>query len=276
MPATKVQFHDLRDRCVLVTGGGSGIGAALVEGFVRQGARVAFVDIDERAGADLCERLDDLTGYKPHFIPGDLRDIEAVRHTAEAAAESLGAIHVLVNNAARDDRQVLEAVTEESWDESQAVNLRHLFFMSQAVAPHMRQAGGGSIVNFSSIAFLLNMGEIPGYATAKAGIVGLTSFWVGQRRRQIGVRRALGATRGHILHYFQTENFLLATFGILIGMVLAYGINLFLMHRYELPRMPAIYFPVGAIALWLIGQLAVLGPALRAAAVPPVVATRSA
>jgi len=107
------------------------------------------------------------------------------------------------------------------------------------------------------------------------GIVGLGSFWVAQRRRQIGVRRALGATRGHILHYFQTENFLLATFGILIGMVLAYGINLFLMHRYELPRMPAIYFPVGAIALWLIGQLAVLGPALRAAAVPPVVATRS-
>jgi putative ABC transport system permease protein len=107
------------------------------------------------------------------------------------------------------------------------------------------------------------------------GIVGLGSFWVAQRRRQIGVRRALGATRGHILHYFQTENFLLATFGILIGMVLAYGINLFLMHRYELPRMPAIYFPVGAVALWLIGQLAVLGPALRAAAVPPVVATRS-
>ena len=107
------------------------------------------------------------------------------------------------------------------------------------------------------------------------GIVGLGSFWVAQRRRQIGVRRALGARRADILHYFQTENFLLATFGIALGMVLAYGINLFLMTRYELPRLPAIYFPVGAIALWLIGQLAVLGPALRAAAVPPVVATRS-
>ena len=107
------------------------------------------------------------------------------------------------------------------------------------------------------------------------GIVGLASFWVAQRRRMIGVRRALGATRGDILHYFQTENFLLATIGIALGMVLAYGINLFLMQHYELPRLPAIYFPVGAIALWLIGQLAVLGPALRAAAVPPVVATRS-
>ena len=107
------------------------------------------------------------------------------------------------------------------------------------------------------------------------GIVGLASFWVAQRRRTIGVRRALGATRRNILNYFLTENFLLATLGIVLGMVLAYGINLFLMLHYELPRLPAVYFPVGAIALWLIGQLAVLGPALRAAAVPPVVATRS-
>jgi putative ABC transport system permease protein len=107
------------------------------------------------------------------------------------------------------------------------------------------------------------------------GIVGLGSFWVAQRRRTIGVRRALGATRRNILNYFQTENFLLATIGIVLGMVLAYGINLFLMLHYELPRLPAYYFPIGAIALWLIGQVAVLGPAMRAAAVPPVLATRS-
>jgi putative ABC transport system permease protein len=107
------------------------------------------------------------------------------------------------------------------------------------------------------------------------GIVGLASFWVAQRRRTIGVRRALGATRANILHYFQTENFLLATIGIVLGMVLAYGINLVLMLHYELPRLPWFYFPVGAVALWSIGQLAVLGPALRAAAVPPVVATRT-
>jgi putative ABC transport system permease protein len=107
------------------------------------------------------------------------------------------------------------------------------------------------------------------------GIVGLASFWVAQRRRTIGVRRALGATRHQILRYFQTENFLLASIGIALGMVLAWGINLFLMHHYELPRLPWEYLPIGAVALWLIGQLAVLGPALRAANVPPVVATRS-
>ena len=107
------------------------------------------------------------------------------------------------------------------------------------------------------------------------GIVGLASFWVQQRSKQIGIRRALGATRGQILRYFQTENFLLATIGIAIGMVLAFGINQLLMGRYELPRLPLVYLPVGAVALWLLGQLAVLGPARRAAAVPPAVATRS-
>lgn len=106
------------------------------------------------------------------------------------------------------------------------------------------------------------------------GIVGLTSFWVTQRRRQIGIRRALGATRSDILRYFQTENFLIVSFGVVLGMLLAYGVNLTLMHYYELPRLPAIYLPVGAAALWLLGQLAVFGPARRAAAVPPAVATR--
>jgi putative ABC transport system permease protein len=98
---------------------------------------------------------------------------------------------------------------------------------------------------------------------------------VGPGLRPLGVVGARGATRANILHYFQAENFVLASIGIALGMVLAYGINLFLMTHYELPRLPAVYFPVGAIALWLIGQVAVLGPALRAAAVPPVVATRS-
>jgi putative ABC transport system permease protein len=107
------------------------------------------------------------------------------------------------------------------------------------------------------------------------GIVGLASFWVQQRTKQIGVRRALGATRGQILRYFQTENFLLATLGIVIGMMLAYGINQLLMGKYELPRLPALYLPIGAVVLWLLGQLAVFGPARRAAAVPPAVATRT-
>ncbi len=107
------------------------------------------------------------------------------------------------------------------------------------------------------------------------GIVGLASFWVQQRSKQIGVRRALGATRHQILRYFQTENFLLATLGIVIGMTLAYGINQLLMGKYELPRLPLYYLPVGAVLLWLLGQASVLGPAIRAAAVPPAVATRS-
>lgn len=107
------------------------------------------------------------------------------------------------------------------------------------------------------------------------GIGGLASFWVAQRRKQIGIRRALGATRTDILRYFQTENFLIVSFGIVLGMTLAYGLSLFLMAHYELPRLPWFYLPVGAFALWSIGQLAVLGPARRASNVPPVVATRS-
>ncbi|MGO4552349.1 ABC transporter permease [Lysobacter sp. 2RAF19] len=107
------------------------------------------------------------------------------------------------------------------------------------------------------------------------GIVGLASFWVQQRTRQIGVRRALGATKGQILRYFQTENFLLATLGICIGMVMAFGINQLLMGKYELPRLPLMYLPVGAVVLWLLGQISVFGPARKAAAVPPAVATRS-
>ncbi len=107
------------------------------------------------------------------------------------------------------------------------------------------------------------------------GIVGLASFWVQQRTKQIGVRRALGATRGDILRYFQTENFLIVTGGVILGMTLAFGINQLLMAKYELPRLPWVYLPIGALVLWLLGQLAVLWPALRAASIAPATATRS-
>jgi putative ABC transport system permease protein len=107
------------------------------------------------------------------------------------------------------------------------------------------------------------------------GVVGLASFWVQQRTRQIGIRRALGATRSDILRYFQVENFVLATAGIVLGMVLAYGINLWLMHTYQVARLPAEFLPIGAAVLWLLGQIAVLGPALRAATIPPAIATRT-
>ena len=126
-----------------------------------------------------------------------------------------------------------------------------------------------------SMAWLLVAVCIALLVVTALGIVGLASFWVQQRTKQIGVRRALGATRGQVLRYFQTENFLLATVGIVLGMLMAYGINLLLMDIYELPRLPAMYLPVGAVALWLLGQAAVFGPARKAASVPPAVATRS-
>jgi putative ABC transport system permease protein len=127
----------------------------------------------------------------------------------------------------------------------------------------------------TAMAWLLGVVCVALLVITALGIVGLASFWVSQRRKQIGVRRALGATRRDILRYFQTENFLIVSGGIVLGMALAYGINVFLMQQYELPRLPFFYLPMGAVALWILGQLAVLAPALRAAAVPPVVATRS-
>jgi putative ABC transport system permease protein len=126
-----------------------------------------------------------------------------------------------------------------------------------------------------SLAYLLSGVSIALLVVTGFGLVGLASFWVQQRTRQIGVRRALGATRGDIVRYFQLENFLLTTAGIAIGMALAYAINLWLMHRYQVARLPAGFLPVGAGLLWLLGQLAVLGPALRAATIPPSIATRS-
>lgn len=127
-----------------------------------------------------------------------------------------------------------------------------------------------------SMAWLLGGVIVALLVVTALGIVGLASFWVQQRVRQIGVRRALGATKGQILRYFQLENFILATAGIVLGMLLAFGINQLLMEKYELARLPWNYLPVGALVLWVLGQLSVLWPARRAAAVPPAVATRSA
>ena len=134
---------------------------------------------------------------------------------------------------------------------------------------------GNYFENDRAMAWMLVVVIVALLLVTALGIVGLASFWVQQRTKQIGVRRALGATRGQILRYFQTENFLLATVGIVLGMLLAYSINQLLMAKYELPRLPLHYLPIGAIALWLLGQAAVFGPARRAAAVPPAVATRS-
>ena len=173
------QHADLADRGVLISGGGSGIGAALVEGFARQGAKVSFIDIAREDSEALCARLDGAVAHRPHFFHTDIRDVAALKTSIDAAAEAMGRLDILVNNAARDDRHDLETVTADYWDENQAVNLRHQFFAAQAAAPHMRAAGGGAIVNFSSIAYLMNMGVFPAYATAKAGIIGLTKSLAG-------------------------------------------------------------------------------------------------
>ena len=174
------RYPDLAGKGVLITGGGSGIGAALVAAFAAEGARVAFLDIAEAESRALVSELDGTVEHLPRYIRTDLRDIDALRAAVEEAAKALGGIRVLVNNAARDDRQALEAIEPDAWDENHAVNLRPHFFAAQAVAPHMRAAGGGASVGFSSIAFLLNMGELPAYATAKAGIIGLTKSLAGR------------------------------------------------------------------------------------------------
>lgn len=150
----------------------------------------------------------------------------------------------------------------------------------------MRMMDSDSVQSFATIRAQANQGDVGMaivmgvislilIAITGAGIAGLSSFWVGQRTKQIGIRRALGATRAHILHYFQIENLLIVTGGVLLGAVFAYALNLFLMKRFELAHLPPHYLLIGAMAMWVLGQLAVLSPALRAAAVPPVVATRS-
>ncbi|RWB32479.1 MAG: SDR family oxidoreductase [Mesorhizobium sp.] len=174
------RFADLEGASVLITGGGSGIGAALSEGFARQGAKVAFIDIADRPSLALADRIEKDLGRRPLYLKTDIRDIEALRASAAKAAEAHGDVTVLVNNAALDDRHAVEDVTVEFWDNNQAVNLRPHFFSAQAVAPGMKRAGGGSIINFTSTSFLINHPDMPAYTAAKAGIVGLTKGLAGK------------------------------------------------------------------------------------------------
>ncbi|WP_316184074.1 MULTISPECIES: SDR family oxidoreductase [unclassified Bradyrhizobium] len=165
-------YPSLKDRAVLVTGGGSGIGEAIVRNFLGQGARVGFIDIDLEASQQLLASLP--AEAKVHFEHADLRDIGALRAAVAGARAALGPITILVNNAARDDRHAIEDVTPDYWDERIAVNLKHQFFAAQAVAPDMIQAGGGAIVNLGSVSWVLGQGNMPCYTTAKSAIQGLT------------------------------------------------------------------------------------------------------
>ncbi len=167
-------YPSLRDRVVIVTGGGSGIGAAFVEHFALQGARVGFLDVAAEVSRALVDSLAPRAAHAPLFLECDLLDVAALRAALAEAALRLGPARVLVNNAASDDRHRFEDVTPAYWDERMAVNLRHYFFATQALAPAMAAAGGGSIVNLGSIAWVIPSTGLPAYVTAKAGIVGLT------------------------------------------------------------------------------------------------------
>lgn len=167
-------YPSLKERSVFITGGGSGIGESLVEHFCAQGARVAFIDLAEEVSRQLVARIAAKGDPAPHFISGDLRDVERLRAAIAEAAECHGPVKVLCNNAGNDDRHRSEDVTVEYWDDRMAVNVRHQFFAAQAVRPQMKQTGGGSIINFGSITWLVGDGDCPGYVTSKAAITGLT------------------------------------------------------------------------------------------------------
>lgn len=166
-------YPSLKDRLVVVTGGGSGIGAALTEGFARQGARVVFLDLLD----DESRRLEaSLAGLNPAAVYHrcDLTDVAALQTCLAEIARVHGAVEVLVNNAANDDRHSLAEVTPAYWDDRIAVNLRHLYFATQAVAPAMRAAGKGVILNLGSISWHLGLPDLSLYETSKAGIEGMT------------------------------------------------------------------------------------------------------
>lgn len=162
-------YPGLSGRTAIITGGASGIGAAIVRGFAREGAKVAFLDIDDTAGKAMATETGAL------FMRCDLLDLEALKAALAQAQASLGPAHVLVNNAANDQRQAFEQVTPEAFDWMIGVNFRHVFFACQAVLPAMRAAGGGAIVNMSSGVWMGGGNDMEAYSAAKAAIVGLTN-----------------------------------------------------------------------------------------------------
>ena len=172
---TETTYAGLAGRVVLITGGASGIGAAFVRAFAAQQCRVAFLDIDAVAGEALVREVASASGSTPLFVPCDLLDIDALRAAMAQVRKSLGDAAVLVNNAANDQRQVLAEVTPAEFDRMIGVNLKHVFFASQAVVPQMQARGGGSIINMSSVAWMRGAPALPAYAAAKAAIVGFTN-----------------------------------------------------------------------------------------------------
>ena len=173
MSDTHAIYPSLKDMPVVISGGASGIGEALVRAFAAQGARVGFVDIQADAGNALAAELTDAGGVVK-FTSCDITDIDAYRAAIAGFAEAHGDALALVNNAANDDRHAWNEVTPDYWDQRMAVNLKHAYFAIQAVAPGMIAAGKGSIINFGSIAWMIMTDRIPVYSTAKAAMHGLS------------------------------------------------------------------------------------------------------
>jgi NAD(P)-dependent dehydrogenase (short-subunit alcohol dehydrogenase family) len=167
-------YPSLKDRAVFVTGGGSGIGASIVEHFCAQGSKVAFVDIAREASEALVKAIAGKGLPAPLFIACDITDIPALQEAIGEAKRKLGPIRVLVNNAAHDQRHAIDTVTPEYWDERYAVNLKHQFFAAQAVYKDMAAAGGGAIVNLGSTSWVVGQGGMPCYTSAKSAVAGLT------------------------------------------------------------------------------------------------------
>ena len=172
-PMSRAVYPSLSGRSVVVTGGASGIGAAIVAAFVAQGARVGFVDIDDEAAAAVRADHAD-AAHPPRFVACDLTDIDALRAAFATLTAEFGGVDVLVNNAANDDRHAIDEVTPAYWDDRIAINLRHYFFCAQAVIPAMRARGSGAIVNLGSISWHVALPDIVLYQTAKGGIEGMT------------------------------------------------------------------------------------------------------
>ena len=167
-------YPSLKGRAVIVTGGASGIGEAIVEAFAMQGARVAFIDIQDEAAGHLVQRLDAAGANAPGYYHCDLTDIDEMRATVAGILQTLGTVDVLVNNAGNDTRHNVAEVTPAYWDQAIALNLKHQFFMAQAVIPAMRRARRGSIINMSSIGWVIPSVSQVVYVTAKAAVVGMS------------------------------------------------------------------------------------------------------
>ncbi|WP_430474676.1 SDR family NAD(P)-dependent oxidoreductase [Thalassospira lucentensis] len=167
-------YHDIDGKSVLVTGGASGIGASIVRAFCAQGAHVGFFDIDDDAAQSLIDEIRGEHGVTPVYKSLDLRDQAAIPGAVREVSAAIGVIDILVNNAARDDRHAPEDIGPEQWRDGLDVNLSHHFFCAKAVAPGMKEKGAGSIINFSSVSYMMGLPDLVTYETAKAGIIGLT------------------------------------------------------------------------------------------------------